>query len=138
MELKYSLDNLSQTASQILNHSQHKTILFYGDMGVGKTTLIKELALQLGVKGETSSPTFSLVNEYTMENNQTLYHFDFYRINSEEEAYDIGLEEYLYNDAWCFIEWPSVLENLLPLKNVKVRIIKNDDNSRTIKLENSL
>lgn len=136
MEIQYSLEKLSDTAKEILTHSKHKTFLFYGDMGMGKTTLIKELAKQLGVEEEASSPTFSLVNEYQTKNKETLYHFDFYRINHEEEAYDIGLEEYLYNDAWCFIEWPSILENLLPLESVKLFITKNDDDSRTIKLEN--
>lgn len=136
MEIQYSLDNLSNTAKEILANAKHKTFLFYGEMGMGKTTLIKELAKQLGVKEEASSPTFSLVNEYQTIKKETLYHFDFYRINHEEEAYDIGLEEYLYSDAWCFIEWPSILENLLPLESVKLYITKNEDNSRTIKLEN--
>lgn len=136
MELQYSLTDLSNTAKEILTHAKHKTFLFYGEMGMGKTTLIKELAKQLGVKEEASSPTFSLVNEYITDKNQTLYHFDFYRINHEEEAYDIGLEEYLYSDAWSFIEWPSVIENLLPLESVKLHITKNNDNSRTIKIEN--
>lgn len=136
MEIHYSLDQLSNTAKEILANAQHKIFLFYGEMGIGKTTLIKELTKQLGVEEETSSPTFSLVNEYISNKNETVYHFDFYRINHEEEAYDMGLEEYLYNDAWSFIEWPSVLENLLPLECVKLTITKNDDNSRTIQLEN--
>lgn len=136
MEIHYSLDDLSNTAKDILANAKHKIFLFYGEMGMGKTTLIKELTKQLGVQEEASSPTFSLVNEYVSNRNETVYHFDFYRINHEEEAYDIGLEEYLYNDAWCFIEWPSVLENLLPLECVKLTITKNDDNSRIIQLEN--
>ncbi|MEI6864749.1 tRNA (adenosine(37)-N6)-threonylcarbamoyltransferase complex ATPase subunit type 1 TsaE [Flavicella sp.] len=136
MEIHYSLDQLSDAAKEILENAQHKIFLFYGEMGMGKTTLIKELTKQLGVEEETSSPTFSLVNEYISKKNETVYHFDFYRINHEEEAYDMGLEEYLYNDAWSFIEWPAVLENLLPLKCVKITITKKDDNSRTIQLEN--
>ena len=136
MEIHYSLDDLSNTAKEILSNAKHKIFLFYGEMGMGKTTLIKELTKQLGVKEEASSPTFSIVNEYISNKEETVYHFDFYRINHEEEAYDIGLEEYLYNDAWCFIEWPSILENLLPLNCVKLTITKNDNNSRIIQLEN--
>ena len=136
MEINYSLDDLSSTAKKILENAKHKIFLFYGEMGMGKTTLIKELTKQLGVKEEASSPTFSIVNEYISNKEETVYHFDFYRINNEEEAYDIGLEEYLYNDAWCFIEWPSILENLLPLNCVKLTITKNDNNSRIIQLEN--
>lgn len=136
MELQYTLDNLTETAQKILKNAKHKTFLFYGEMGMGKTTLIKQLAKELGVKEEASSPTFSLVNEYITKNKESLFHFDFYRINHEEEAYDIGLEEYLYSDSWCFIEWPSVLENLLPLESVKLHITKNEDNSRSIQLEN--
>ncbi|WP_152286506.1 tRNA (adenosine(37)-N6)-threonylcarbamoyltransferase complex ATPase subunit type 1 TsaE [Flavicella marina] len=135
MEIQYSLENLDKTAQAILKNAQHKTFLFYGEMGMGKTTLIKELAKQLGVEDDVSSPTFSIVNEYKAKNN-FVYHFDFYRINDEEEAYDMGLEEYFYRDAWVFIEWPSILENLVPLESVKLTLTKNDDNSRTIKLEN--
>ena len=135
MEINYTLDNLTAVAAEILKFSDHKIFLFYGEMGMGKTTLIKELAKQLGVEQEASSPTFSLVNEYITGNGDTLFHFDFYRVNHEEEAYDIGLEEYLYSDAWCFIEWPSVLENLLPLETLKINITKNPDQSRTITLE---
>lgn len=136
MELTYSLEELPKTAKKILENTHHKTFLFYGEMGLGKTTLIKELSKQLGSNEVASSPTFSLVNEYKTSSDETIFHFDFYRINQEEEAYDIGLEEYLYSDAWCFIEWPSILENLLPLECVKLFLTKNDDNTRNIKIEN--
>lgn len=136
MDINYTLEDLEKTAKTILANSNHKIFLFYGEMGLGKTTLIKELTKQLGIKEIASSPTFSLVNEYQSDQGETVYHFDFYRINDEEEAYDIGLEEYLYNDDWCFIEWPSVLENLLPLECVKLFLTKNDDNTRNIKIEN--
>jgi tRNA threonylcarbamoyladenosine biosynthesis protein TsaE len=106
-------------------------------MGMGKTTLIKELAKQLGVTDLTSSPTFSLVNEYLSENGERIYHFDFYRIESEEEAYDIGLEEYFDDTSWCFIEWPSSIENLVPLKSVKIFIERNNDNTRKIRIDNA-
>jgi tRNA threonylcarbamoyladenosine biosynthesis protein TsaE len=91
-------------------------------MGAGKTTLIKAILKHLGVNDATSSPTFSIVNEYRLENNSPLYHFDLYRLNSEEEAYDFGIEEYLYSDAWCFIEWPEKAPNLLPKDHTKILI----------------
>lgn len=134
MEINYSLDEISNIAKQIIENCNSKIVLFYAEMGMGKTTLIKELVKQLGVHDMTSSPTFSLVNEYLSENNETVFHFDFYRINNEEEAYDIGIEDYFYSDAWCFIEWPSTIENLLPLESVKLYITRNDDNTRNIKL----
>lgn len=134
MEIKYTLEDLPKTATTILENAKHKTLLFYGEMGLGKTTLIKELTKQLGIKEVASSPTFSLVNEYKSDKNETVFHFDFYRINDEEEAYDMGLEEYLDSGAWCFIEWPSILENLLPLESVKLFLTKNDDNTRNIKI----
>ncbi len=135
MNIHYTLEDIPEIAKQILQNLKHKTILFYGEMGMGKTTLIKELVKQLGVKEVANSPTFSLVNEYNSEQNGTIYHFDFYRIENEEEVYDIGFEDYFYADAWCFIEWPSTIENLLPLESVKLYISKNEDNSRNIKLE---
>jgi len=135
MNITYSLDELPKVAKEILSNCKHKIILFYGEMGLGKTTLIKELVKQLGVEEVANSPTFSLVNEYESDKGEIIYHFDFYRIQNEEEAYDIGLEEYLYNNAWCFIEWPSLLENLLPLESVKLHLSKNDDNTRSIQLD---
>lgn len=109
-------------------------MLFYGAMGSGKTTLIKEMAKQLGVEDVTSSPTFSLVNEYQSDQAGVLFHFDFYRINKEEEAYDMGIEEYLDQDAWCFIEWPEKVENLLPLEAAIIKLTINPNNTRTIEL----
>ena len=136
MNKNYSLDQLSDIAEAILKNSKHKTVLFYGDMGVGKTTLIKEIISQLGVNETVSSPTFSLVNEYLTDKNESVYHFDFYRINSEEEAMDIGFEEYIYSDSWCFIEWPEKVENLVPLKTVKIFISTDMSDRRTIELQN--
>lgn len=134
MEKNYSLDELSVVAEQILNSVGSKILLFYGNMGSGKTTLIKELSNQLGVNELTNSPTFSLVNEYLSDQEETIYHFDFYRIEQEEEAYDIGFEEYLDSGAWCFVEWPENVENLLPLDSDVIRISINPDNSRNIQL----
>ncbi|NIJ46037.1 tRNA threonylcarbamoyladenosine biosynthesis protein TsaE [Wenyingzhuangia heitensis] len=134
MEITYSLNNLPAVAKQIIEHTKSKTILFYATMGTGKTTLIKELASQLGCN-ISSSPTFALVNEYETAQNQILYHFDFYRIEDENEAYDMGIEEYLYNNQWAFIEWPENVENLLPLDAQVITIKTNSDNTRTLCLK---
>ena len=106
-------------------------------MGVGKTTLIKEIVKQLGVIDNVSSPTFSLVNEYHTQNNSIVYHFDFYRIKNEEEALDMGVEEYFYSQNWCLVEWPNKIENLLPLNAVTITITTNKNQLRTIELINS-
>ncbi len=103
-------------------------------MGSGKTTLIKEIVKQLGVDEVASSPTFSLVNEYHSDKGEIIYHFDFYRIENEEEAFDIGVEEYFYSDHWCFIEWPEKVENLLPLESVAIHLTINQDTTRTIQI----
>lgn len=97
-------------------------LLFYGEMGVGKTTLIKNLCKLLQVKDEVSSPTFSLVNEYQTNHGETLYHFDFYRIKSEEEVMDMGYEDYFYSGSRCFVEWPEKIPNLLPENAIQVHI----------------
>ena len=100
------LDNIKDVASEILKTSfPYKKFAFYGDMGVGKTTLIKELSLQLGVDEIVSSPTFSIINEYQTNKKEMVYHFDFYRIEEENEVFNIGYEEYFFGDAYCFIEW---------------------------------
>lgn len=135
MTRTYQLSDLSVVAEQILDTAASKILLFYGEMGSGKTTLIKELAKQLGVEDVTSSPTFSLVNEYHSKNGEIVYHFDFYRIEEEEEAYDMGIEEYFDSDAWCFIEWPENVENLLPLESVVIKLTINPDNTRTIQID---
>jgi tRNA threonylcarbamoyladenosine biosynthesis protein TsaE len=133
MELTYTLDELPQVASRILKATEHRTLLFFADMGVGKTTLIKELASQLGVTESLSSPTFSIVNEHSTSDS-SLYHFDFYRIEKEEEALDIGIEDYLDSGAWVFIEWPKKIQGLWPSDYAKIEIVKNNDQSRTLKL----
>jgi len=133
----YTLQQLPEIAMEVLKCAKHKVLLFYGEMGVGKTTLIKELVKQLEVLDTVSSPTFSLVNEYHTKNNDKVFHFDFYRIDNEEEAMDMGIEEYLYSDNWCLVEWPNKVENLLPLKSVSITITTNSNQQRTIELINN-
>ena len=135
MKKEYNIYQIEKVAKAILAQSDHKIIAFYGEMGVGKTTLIKVLAKQLGVNELTSSPTFSIVNEYHTPKT-ILYHFDCYRMENEEEAYDIGIEDYLYSDAWCFIEWPERIESLLPKEVTKVALHRINEKSRLIHLKN--
>jgi tRNA threonylcarbamoyladenosine biosynthesis protein TsaE len=130
-----SLSSLKEIAKEMITFSeQNKIFCFYGEMGVGKTTLIKELIKFLGVEEEGSSPTFSIVNEYVSNEGKSIYHFDFYRINSEEEAFDFGYEEYFYSGNYCFIEWPEKIDNLLPDSFVKINIEKQKE-ARVITLE---
>lgn len=110
-----------------------RVIVFHGEMGSGKTTLIKAVGHTLGVNEGMSSPTFSIVNEYETTSGQTIYHFDFYRLKNEVEAYDIGTEEYLDSGSYCLIEWPEKIAGLLPQKYFEVSIQKTDnDQQRTI------
>ncbi len=134
MNKNYSLEQLHEIAEEVIQLSKHKILLFNGEMGVGKTTLIKEICRVLGVEDTISSPTFSLVNEYVTSNEETVYHFDFYRINDEEEALDMGIEDYFYSNNWCLIEWPNNIKNLLPLNSVTINITLNADNLRNIQL----
>ena len=133
MEFTYVLDDISDIADKVLEIVNHKILLFYGKMGVGKTTLIKVLAEKLGVVDNLSSPTFSIVNEHFSKVGK-VYHFDFYRINSEDELLDLGLEEMLESGHWCLIEWPEKAESILPLITTKITINTEDNGSRTIKI----
>ncbi|MDP5106002.1 MAG: tRNA (adenosine(37)-N6)-threonylcarbamoyltransferase complex ATPase subunit type 1 TsaE [Polaribacter sp.] len=135
MNKNYSLENLSEVASEVIASVENKILLFYGQMGVGKTTLIKEICKQLGVLDTISSPTFSLVNEYQTSKKDKVFHFDFYRITDEEEALDMGIEDYLYNNDWCLIEWPENIENLLPLDAVEIYLSILDKDKRNIQLK---
>ncbi len=133
MEHTFTLQDLPKIAAIILSEVPNKILLFYGDMGVGKTTLIKEILKQLGVKETISSPTFALVNEYEIKDDK-IYHFDFYRINNEKEVLDIGIEEYFYSDHWNMIEWPEKIKSLLPKKSTKLILTNNQNGSRTLKI----
>ena len=125
--------DLDSIAKKMLkDFSDKRVILFYGEMGVGKTTLIKVLCQQLGVEEPTSSPTFSIVNEYLSNKKQSIYHFDFYRIEKEEEVFDMGYEDYFYSNNFCFVELPEKIPNLLPNDAVRVEIILDDANNRSI------
>jgi len=107
--------------------SDNNIICFYGEMGVGKTTFIKEICKKLGVEDTVSSPTFSIINEYLTENNESVYHFDFYRIEKEEEAFDIGYEEYFYQGNLCLIEWSEKISSIIPENIIKVQITRSDE-----------
>src|SRR5690606_27674405 len=113
MTVQYSLQDINQIAAQLIESSQHKIWLFDAAMGAGKTTLIKALVKSLGVDDVASSPTFSIVNEYLTTDGSKVFHFDLYRLKNEEEIYDIGLDEYFDQDAWCFVEWPDYARHLL-------------------------
>lgn len=135
MEITYKLSDLENVAKQIIAHAQSKIILFDAEMGMGKTTLIKEIVRILGVKDVANSPTFSIVNEYNTSDNGTIFHFDMYRIEEEEEALDFGIEEYFYSNNWCFIEWPERIPNLIPEEHHVVRIRLEDETTRTLNFE---
>tara|TARA_B100001758_G_C18226145_1_gene512841 strand:+ start:17 stop:436 length:420 start_codon:yes stop_codon:yes gene_type:complete len=129
-----SLADLPKIAKEILKYvSTNKKILFYADMGVGKTTIIKELCLQLGVADIVSSPTFSILNEYISNIYGSIYHFDFYRLKNEIEAFDVGCEEYFSSDRYCFIEWPEKIPNLIEDDMVKIKIFL-DGHKRVIEI----
>ena len=134
MQIIFSLEEINQVAEKILSQNLQKVILFNGEMGVGKTTLIKKLAKHLGVKNATSSPTFSLVNEYQIPNNQYIYHFDVYRLKNETEALDFGIDEYLYSGNWCFIEWAEKIPNLIPQQHSVIEIKLLPDGKRLLNL----
>ncbi|MFK7050363.1 MULTISPECIES: tRNA (adenosine(37)-N6)-threonylcarbamoyltransferase complex ATPase subunit type 1 TsaE [Flavobacterium] len=137
MKLEYFLQDIEEIANQVLATNPEKVILFNGEMGAGKTTFIKTLCKVLGVKEATSSPTFSLVNEYETENNETIYHFDVYRLKSQAEALDMGIEEYLYSGNWCFIEWAEKIPDLIPEKHTIITISVLENEKRTLELNSS-
>lgn len=134
MEIIFSLDELNQVAKKIILEKPNKVILFHGNMGIGKTTLIKALSKELGVTDATSSPTFSLVNEYKANDNLMVYHFDMYRLKSEIEALDMGIDDYLYSGNWCFIEWAEKIPNLIPDDFTTINLSPAIDGKRNLRL----
>mgnify|MGYP003637143924 FL=1 len=135
MTISYNITQISNVAQQLIAKVPSKTLCFYGEMGAGKTTLIKALVKELEGGGSTSSPTFGIVNEYHRDNGELLgYHFDFYRLNDDSEAWDIGLEEYLSSDTWIFMEWPEKIEGLLPPNRTEIRIEILDENNRQLSI----
>ena len=136
MEFKVAnLEALTNAAKWLIENTGDKRVfIFQAPMGAGKTTFIKALCKYLKVHDNTSSPTFSIVNEYHSANGP-IYHFDFYRLKSEQEAFDLGYEEYFYSGAYCFIEWPEKIPNLIPEDAAMIQIKVYEDQSRTIKLK---
>ena len=138
MEIKInSLDNIHEAAKQFIAAMEDNTVFaFYGKMGAGKTTFIKAICEELGVTDVINSPTFAIVNEYRSdETGELIYHFDFYRIKKLDEVYDMGYEDYFYSGALCLIEWPELVEEVLPGDAVKVTIEEVEDGTRSVRLE---
>lgn len=135
MEIRIdNLENIREAARQFVDALGESTVIaFYGKMGAGKTTFVKAVCEELGVEDVITSPTFAIVNEYRSETNgELIYHFDFYRIKKLEEVYDMGYEDYFYSGALCFIEWPELIEELLPGDALKVTIAEQEDGSRLV------
>ncbi|MCI6102906.1 MAG: tRNA (adenosine(37)-N6)-threonylcarbamoyltransferase complex ATPase subunit type 1 TsaE [Bacteroidales bacterium] len=134
MTINFTLDSIREAAKTFIqNMGSGRVYAFYGKMGAGKTTFIKALCEELGVEDVITSPTFAIVNEYRSETTgQLIYHFDFYRIKKIEEVYDMGYEDYFYSGALCFLEWPELIEELLPADAVKVTISQQEDGSRRL------
>lgn len=128
------LSSIEDAASELIEQiGGHKVVAFYGEMGAGKTTLISEICRQLGVTEKVCSPSFAIVNVYKTVDSKPIYHFDFYRIRKIEEAYDFGYEEYFYSGDLCLIEWPELVEELLPEDTLRLEIMAIDQNIRIVR-----
>jgi tRNA threonylcarbamoyladenosine biosynthesis protein TsaE len=131
-----SLTALPEAANEFLSKFPNdKIFAFYGNLGAGKTTFIKALCEKLDVIDLVNSPTFTIINEYKTKNDGTIYHFDLYRINSTEELFDLGIEDYLNESNYCFIEWPEKIKSILPEKYIAIYLMENTDGSRLMNIE---
>ena len=135
MKISYELKDVDFVANQLIDNVETKILLFYGDMGVGKTTLIKAIVKALGSSDEVSSPTFSIVNEYELENDK-IFHFDLYRIKDLEEAYNFGIEDYIYSDNWILVEWPEKIEPILINNYNQIELKTESENQRNLNIVN--
>lgn len=135
MKISYGLNEVDLVANQLINNVETKILLFYGDMGVGKTTLIKAIVKALGSNDEVSSPTFSIVNEYELENDK-IFHFDLYRIKDLDEAYNFGIEDYIYSDNWILVEWPEKIEPILIDNYNQIELKTESENQRNLNIVN--
>jgi tRNA threonylcarbamoyladenosine biosynthesis protein TsaE len=132
-EIVTSIEGLKDTAANLIHRFPDKKIFaLYGKMGAGKTTFIQAICKHLGSEDNVTSPTFALINEYSSPEQSSIFHFDFYRIENIEEAFDLGYEDYIYSGHYCFIEWPEMIEPLLPEQIVNIEIQAQEDNSRII------
>ena len=134
MEIKIeNIDHIREAAREFIHHiGDHRVFAFYGKMGAGKTTFVKAICEELGVDDVITSPTFAIVNEYTSGEGDSIFHFDFYRIKKIEEVYDMGYEDYFYSGSLCFIEWPELIEDILPDDAIRVNIAEQEDGSRLV------
>ena len=127
------IDHIREAAREFIEHiGERRVFAFYGKMGAGKTTFVKAICEELGVDDVITSPTFAIINEYETPSNSPIYHFDFYRIKKLEEVYDMGYEDYFYSGALCFIEWPELIEDILPDDAVRVSIAEQEDGNRVV------
>ena len=133
MEICYGINEVEQVAKQLIEQAKTKTLLFYGGMGVGKTTLIKTIVRILGSDDDVSSPTFSIINEYKLKD-EKIYHFDLYRINNLEDAYNFGIEDYLDSEYWKLIEWPEKIDSILYDDFDRIEIKLDTVNNRILSL----
>ncbi|MBR4970565.1 MAG: tRNA (adenosine(37)-N6)-threonylcarbamoyltransferase complex ATPase subunit type 1 TsaE [Paludibacteraceae bacterium] len=130
------LTSINETAKEfIAQMGDNRLFFFYGDMGAGKTTFIRAICKELGVTESVNSPTFAIVNEYTDREGKPIYHFDFYRIEKEEEAFDFGYEDYFFSGNLCFVEWPEKIENLIPNEGISVYIQEEENGERSVTLK---
>lgn len=136
MSFKYHITKIEDIADAaklfIEQYPEPRVFAFYGKMGAGKTTFVKAICEEMGAIDYVTSPTFAIINEYNTESNDVLYHFDFYRLKEEEEAYDLGYEDYFYGNRYCFIEWPEKIGSLLPEDVINISIVENEDGTRLI------